>query len=175
MRNTGLYGCNDSIARATPISDGNYTVSISPYAAPPDSATSVPDTDYYRIVGTVGSMVQIQVNVGVTISTLPLDPVLEIVDGNGVRLNSCRLPGDTSNNFNSNCLNDDIDPGVNLNSQLEIKVPGTPGTQTPIFAYVLDWRGDARPDMMYYLAGSGSVTPLRAWTTNGLSGGWSAI
>jgi hypothetical protein len=158
---TTPLGRNDTIAHATPLGDGSWQASISPYADPPDSSSPAPDTDYYKIIGSAGSTVKIWTSARAnSLKINPLDTVLEIVDANGVRFNSCQQPGDTSNTFNSICLNDDIVKGVNQDSQLEIKVPGAANTQTTMYAHVLDWRGDARPDMIYGLDISGSITPL---------------
>lgn len=92
--------------------------------------------------------------------------MLEIVDANGAQLHTCRQPGDSSNNFNSVCLNDDIVQGVNRDSQLDIQVPGQANSEMTMYAHVFDWRGDARPDMQYYLNISGSVVPLQAQPPN---------
>jgi hypothetical protein len=151
-------GRNDSIAKATPLYNGDRYASISPYADPPDDSSPVPDSDYYKIIGAVGSTVKVEIFATRQYSQA-LDSVLEIVDANGQRLNTCRLPGDTSNAFASNCMDDDI-PGVTTDSELEIKVPGSAGKQTTFYAHVLDWRGDARPDMRYYIELTGAVTPL---------------
>ena len=157
---TTPLGRNDSIAHATPLSDGQWPASISPYADPPDSPSPLPDTDYYKIIGKAGTTVTISTSAQSMWPSTPLDTVLEIVDANGAQLNTCRQPGDTSNNFNSVCLNDDIVKGVNRDSQLDIQVPGQANSETTFYAHVFDWRGDARPDMQYYLNVSGSVPPL---------------
>ena len=159
---TKPLGRNDTVANATPIGNGSYYASLSPYADPPDSTSPLPDTDYYKIIGAAGNVVQINVNA----QGAGLDPVLEIVDNNGVRLNSCRQPGDVSTNFNSQCMNDDIQSGVQRNSQLELKVAGTAGTQATFFAHVVDWRGDARPDFTYFIAVSGAINPLTIGNTS---------
>jgi hypothetical protein len=159
---TTPLGRNDAIANATPIGDGSWQASLSPYADPPDNPTPTPDTDYYKIIGSGGSVVKIWTASQNFISNVAIDPVMEIVDSNGVRLNTCRQPGDTSTNFNSNCLNDDIVQGVNRDSQLEITVPGPAKINTSFYAHVLDWRGDGRPDMTYTLNVAGSIAPLQA-------------
>ena len=157
---TAPLGRNDTVAHATPLGDGHWLASISPYADPPDNPNPQPDTDYYKIIGNAGTTVTITTSAQSIWPSTPLDTVLEVVDGNGAQLNTCRQPGDTSNNFNSVCLNDDIVKGVNRDSQLDIKVPGQGNSQTAVYAHVFDWRGDARPDMQYYLNVSGSVPPL---------------
>jgi hypothetical protein len=153
---TEPLGRNDTVAKATPLGNGSYYASLSPYADPPDLASPVPDTDYYKIIGSAGNVVQINVNA----QGAGIDPVLEIVDINGMRLNACRQPRDVSTTFNSQCMNDDIQSGVQRNSQLELKVPGSTGTQATFYAHVVDWRGDARPDFTYYIVITGAVDPL---------------
>jgi large repetitive protein len=87
--------------------------------------------------------------------------VLEIVDANGIRYGNCRQPGDTSTNFTSICMNDDISVSPhNTNSSLDFQVPGTPGSVTTFYAHVFDWRGDSRPDMTYGFGVSGAALPL---------------
>jgi Putative Ig domain len=157
---SAALGRNDMPSKATPAGDGIMNASISPFADPPDSPSPVPDSDYYKILGTAGNVINVSIEAKRTFPNDPLDSVLEITDANGVRLNTCRQPGDTSTAFTSNCMNDDIDLGVIQDSELDVKVPGTAGTQSAVYAHVLDWRGDARPDMMYFLHVTGSVPPL---------------
>ncbi len=85
----------------------------------------------------------------------PLDSVIEILDQNGSRLSSCTLPA-----FTSSCLNDDLDTSTK-DSALDFKAPGAANTNTTFYVHVFDWRGDARPDMLYYLNISGVIEPLR--------------
>ena len=157
---SAALGRNDIPSKATWIGDGVTFASISPFADPPDSPSPVPDSDYYKILGTVGDVIHVAIDAKQSFPNDPLDSVLEITDANGVRLNTCRQPGDTSTAFTSNCMNDDIELGVIQDSQLDVKVPGTAGTQNAVYAHVLDWRGDARPDMMYFMHVTGSVPPL---------------
>lgn len=153
-------GRNDSIATATPIANGTYTASISPLLDPPTGTTLSPDNDYYRITGAPGAIITLYV----TATTDAMDPVLELVDANGVRLNSCRYEADATTNFASSCLNDDADDST-LNSRLDYRVPSTATSNTDVFAHVLDWRGDARPDMGYYIEVSGAFLPMVFQTT----------
>ena len=159
-------GRNDIPSRATPLGNSGFQASISPLLDPPTGTTLSPDTDYYKITGAGGGTIKIVVTAysNGSFNSGALDPVLEIVDANGSRLSACRLPGDTSSAFNSACMNDDIVAGVNRNSQLEYLVPGTPDTTTDIYAHVLDWRGDARPDMLYTISVSGAFVPLNFQT-----------
>jgi hypothetical protein len=168
---TTSLGRNDTVAHATALSDGSHLASISPYADPPDNPSPVPDTDYYKIIGSSGTTLKIWTSAQAVFPNNPLDTVLEIVDANGVRLTTCQQPGDTSNTFTSDCLNDDIVTAVNRDSQLELSLPGAANTATTVYAHVFDWRGDARPDMQYYLNISGSVPALTVYVPQGVDWG----
>ena len=149
-------GRNDSIATATPW--GNTTsvvLSISPYIDPVNAATANPDTDYYKMVAAGGSIVHVETFAQRSWGVNTLDSVLEILDSGGRRYSLCIQPS-----YVGSCLNDDID-ATTLDSALDFRVPGTPGTQTSFYVHVLDWRGDARPDMLYYLNVSGVIEPMR--------------
>ena len=154
-------GRNDTIATATAINNGSFTASISPYIDPPNSAPLAADNDYYKLVSMGGSTVHIDTQAQRWHPGTPLDTVIEIVDANNNRYDTCRQPDDTGANFNAICLNDDIstNPPV-LDSALDFKVPGAANVATAFYAHVLDWRGDARPDMVYQLDVSGVVTPF---------------
>ena len=154
-------GRNDTVSTATPIGNGQTIASISPYIDPPNAAPLAGDNDFYKLVSLSGATVHVE-----TLAATPLDPVIEIVDGNGVRQNTCRQPGDTSTTFTSSCINDDISAvPVNTNSALDYQVPGAPSTPTTFYVHVLDWRGDARPDMTYDLLVRGAVSPMAIATT----------
>jgi Putative Ig domain len=158
-------GRNDTVATATPIGNGMITASISPYIDPP--ATPVPgDNDYYKLVSLSGNTVHVETFAQRAWSVNPLDTVIEIVDGNGVRLITCRQPGNTSTNFTSTCVNDDITDPPTTDSALDLQVPGAANTATTFYVHVLDWRGDARPDMNYQLQVSGLVAPMSIQTTS---------
>jgi hypothetical protein len=165
-------GRNDTIATATPIYDGAFTASISPYIDPPDNAPLAADNDYYKLVAVSGSTVHIETQAERIPFPNPLDTVIEVVDGNGTRHSTCRLPGIIANTFTSSCINDDIGGNpYTVDSALDFKVPGAPSTPTTFYVHVIDWRGDARPDMVYTLQISGDVQPLTISTTS-LSPGW---
>ena len=132
-------GRNDSIATATPIGNGTIIGSISPSGEP--NSMFAPDQDYYAVQTTRASVVTVNLDgIGGGIDT-----VLEIVDSSGTRLNSCGTPG-----FTSECMNDDQGVG-SLDSFLELSVGG-PRT---VYLHVVEWRGDARPDLRYRLEISG--------------------
>jgi hypothetical protein len=94
----------------------------------------------------------------------PLDTVIEIVDANGHRLQTCRDPVYDNNppsslqprphpgsSYQDPCMNDDITLGAITDSRLEFRVPGAAGTSVTFYIHVFDWKGMARPDMTYNL------------------------
>lgn len=152
-------GRNDSIATATPLGNSQNVqilvpLSISPYIDPISAATPNPDTDFYRLVANGGSIVHVETFAQRSIS-LTLDSVIELLDASGNRLHSCTPPA-----YTASCLNDDLDAST-LDSALDFKVPGPASAANTFYAHVLDWRGDARPDMQYYLNVSGVIEPLK--------------
>lgn len=160
-------GRNDSIATATPLGNSAnlnipVALSISPYIDPINASTPNPDTDYYRLVASAGTTVHVETFAQRSWGANTLDSVIELLDQNGTRLQTCASPS-----FTSSCLNDDID-ATTLDSALDFKVPGTTGTQFAFYVHVLDWRGDARPDMQYYLNISGVNEPLKITTSLGI-------
>jgi hypothetical protein len=161
-------GRNDSPATATAIGNGSFEGSISPYIDPSNGTPAPGDQDYYKLVSLGGATVHVETTVKRRNPLNPLDTVIEIVDGNGRRLSTCRLPGDTSTNFNSACINDDISspPQHVQDSALDFLVPGAANAATTFYVHVLDWRGDARPDMTYSLNVSGVSTPMTISTVS---------
>ena len=160
-------GRNDSIATATPLGNSAnlnipVALSISPYIDPINASTPNPDTDYYRLVASAGTTVHVETFARRSWGANTLDSVIELLDQNGTRLQTCGLPS-----FTSSCLNDDID-ATTMDSALDLKVPGTAATQFAFYVHVLDWRGDARPDMQYYLNISGVNEPLKITTSLGI-------
>jgi hypothetical protein len=152
-------GRNDSIATATPLGNSASLptptpLSISPYIDPINAATPNPDTDFYKLVAAGGSSVHVETFAQRSWGVNTLDSVLEILDSSGRRYAFCGQPI-----YNSPCLNDDLD-STTLDSALDFKVPGSSTTQTTFYVHVFDWRGDARPDMQYYLNVSGAIDPL---------------
>ncbi len=159
-------GRNDTIATATLI-HGSVSATISPYIDPPNGAPLPADNDYYKVVSLSGATVHVETLAQRFYGNDPLDTVIEIVDGNGARQSSCRQPGDTTTNFSSPCINDDIGgSSPSLDSALDYKVSGAPSTATTFYIHVLDWRGDARADMRYNLQVSGAVEPLVVQTNS---------
>jgi len=157
-------GRNDSIATATPI-QGSFVeiyASLSPYANA--SGNTAPDSDYYVATANGSALVTIDVNANSSPSGLsPIDPVLEIVNASGQRLTTCRNNGNddgvtgasdpTPTAFDDTCLNDDKVLGADTDSRLELLLPA--GSPQTFYIHVLDFRGDARPDITYRLAVNG--------------------
>lgn len=135
-------GRNDSIATATPLGNGTSAASISPSGH--TNSILAPDEDYYRIATTAAAIVTVDINAQANGS--PLDSVIEIVAANGVRLNTCVAP-----TYFEACVHDDEDLSVMLDSFLQVQLGG-PAT---IYVHVVDFRGDARPDMRYDIVISG--------------------
>jgi hypothetical protein len=136
--NAASLGRNNSIATATPLPLGNglFSASISPSGHP--NTVFAPDEDYYRI--TTQGPLRVAIDINAQVNGSPLDSVIEFVDANGVRLNTCVAPA-----FTSPCVSDDEVPGVQLDSFLQINV----GLGATFYLHVVDFRGDARPDMRY--------------------------
>jgi hypothetical protein len=151
-------GRNDTVANATdlgaaPAMGGETRVaaSISPFGAVVAGVTPNPaDNDFYQLTAPAGATLSIEV-VARRLATLSrLDSVIELVTDDssdlGARiLAACRES--TPNDFDDNCINDDIVLGNIRDSRLEFQVPSS----DPFYIRVLDWRGDARPDLLYEL------------------------
>lgn len=132
-------GRNDSIAAATPIGNGTIIASISPSGHP--NSVFDADEDYY-VVHTSG---QSTITVDLAGIGGEIDTVVELVNAGGVRLQTCGAP-----QFNQACMNDDRS-NSSLDSLLQVRV----GAGTTFYIHVVEWRGDARPDLRYRLELSG--------------------
>jgi len=156
---------NDSIATASPLFGfgTNSFVSISPYIDPIDALTPNPDTDYFRLLAAGGSTVHVETFAQRNNATL-LDTVIELLDQNGQRFSACGSP-----TFTSPCLNDDMN-NTTTDSALDFKVPGASTANLTFYLHVLDWRGDARPDMPYGISTTGTMNPLAITSVNGFRG-----
>jgi hypothetical protein len=150
-------GRNNSIQKANLLGNGPHNASISPFGDPSDITD--PDVDYYRVIADQSTVLTLEV-FAKRISDNPLDPVIEVQDGNGVRLQTCNAPSNPTGPFTSACLNDDIQDGVERDSRLSVRLPGTSGNTQNIYVRVFDWGGNARPDMTYMLSVDGAVEPL---------------
>jgi hypothetical protein len=153
-------GRNDSIATATPVGNSQNVqipiiLSISPYIDPVNAPTANPDTDFYKLVAQGGSLVHVETFAQRSFGVNTLDSVIELLDANSSRLQACLQPL-----YSSSCLNDDLDAST-VDSALDLKVPGAANTTTTFYLHVFDWRGDARPDMQYFLNVSGVIEPLK--------------
>jgi hypothetical protein len=138
-------GRNDTIASATPLSNGDFTASLSPISDPPGGIN--PDVDVYAINMTGGATVTVN-----AFAQSLIDPVIEIVDASNARQSTC----DSNNDgvFSESCMNDDDLISGTLDSRLVFRVPGS-GVQT-FYVRVVDWRGDARPELTYRINISGA-------------------
>lgn len=161
--NASFLGRNDTIQTATPLSNGAFMATISPYN---DPSASGPDTDYYRLSASPGATVFIGIHAQQLSPPSPLDSVIEIVDSNGTRLSICKDPAQAflqppavldpnPNDFNDSCINDDESPNT-LDSSLQLQVPGSATSPLTFYVHVLDWNGSARPDMVYQIQVSGA-------------------
>lgn len=154
LTTSSALGRNDSIATATPLSNGAYLASISP--ADDASGATNPDNDYYAVSANPGAIVSIEITAErLTPKSSPMDSVIEILDASGTRFTTC-------SNFNQggfylSCMNDDSASVSTLDSKLFFQVPGTPGGPSVTFyVRVLDWSGMARPDFLYTITISGA-------------------
>jgi hypothetical protein len=158
-------GRNDSIATATPLTNGTYNASIGPYS---DPTTTGPDSDYYKLTANPGATVSLTIYAARLFPPSRLDSVIEILDGTGTRFQTCKdpasaflgpplVPDPNPNDYNDACINDDDPFTGTLDSSLSFQVPGTPGgPPVTFYVHVLDWRGDARPDLVYQIQVSGA-------------------
>jgi hypothetical protein len=133
-------GRNDSIATATPVGNGTIFASISPSGHP--NSQFAPDEDYYVVQTSGASTVTIDLS---AVNPGTVDTVVELVNAAGNRLQTCGAP-----NYFDECMNDDRESG-NLDSLLELEL----GAATTFYIHVVEWRGDARPDLLYRLEISG--------------------
>ena len=154
-------GRNNTIGTATPLSNGTFAASLSPIGDPVTILD--PDVDVYEITAGVGDIVIIEIDA----ENLPVasfvDSVMEITDASGTRLTTCKnigtddgvtgAPDATPTAFDDVCLNDDQVLGVIRDSFMELQVPAG---ATTFYVRVLDWTGNARPDMRYEIIVSGA-------------------
>jgi hypothetical protein len=152
---TNSPGRNDSPATATPISNGTFRASISPYSDPVDGP-AFSDNDYYALTANPGAIVTLETMADRLTPPSPLDSVIEVVDADGNRFTTCRPGNDDYGAFNRDCLNDDFDWYNTLDSKLQFQVPGAGTNPVTFYVHVLDWRGSARPDFVYDLIVSGA-------------------
>jgi hypothetical protein len=130
------------------------SASLSPYIDPPDKAPLAADNDYYKLVSMAGSTIHLSMQA----QGGPIDPVIEVLDANGIRLSTCNSVDYTATNYSSACINDEDGQGGH-NAALDYKVPGNPGDIVNSYVHAFDWSGNARPDVFYSLTQSGNAEP----------------
>jgi arylsulfatase A-like enzyme len=125
-----------------------------------------PVDDYYRLQAEAGSIVTVKVSAQGPKSAYLFDPVVAIEVASGEPVQSCRNPGDdhlqtpgmpdpTPEVFDDVCLDDDIHPGANQDSQLELLVPGEADSPVQMYVRVSDWDGRGRTNLNYQVAVTG--------------------
>ncbi|MBZ5599306.1 MAG: sulfatase [Acidobacteriia bacterium] len=125
-----------------------------------------PVNDYYQLRAEAGSIVTVEVSTQKPAAANVFDPVVAIEAAGGEPVQTCRNPGDdriqapgipdpTPDAFDDVCMNDDINPGVNRDSRLELLVPGDAGSRVQMYVRVSDWDGRGGTNMSYHIAVSG--------------------
>ncbi len=148
----GAPGRNDSPGAATLLSNGTFRASISPLDNP--GGVLVSDTDFYSLTASGGSIVTVEITALRLPSPSPLDSVIRIVDSGGNVPGTCITPDSTSGQFVDVCLNDDIILGGITDSRLAFRVPA--GGPLTFFVQVIDFSGNARPDLFYSITVTGA-------------------
>jgi hypothetical protein len=145
---------NDSLTSATPLSNLMLLASISPYS---DPGTTGPDVDVYQVSAPPGTQVSLYVAANNDFVQPPapnsLLPVLEVVDTNGTRYQTCTQAGYSGGGltFNYPCING-LDGSFYQSTYFGFQVPGSGTTPVTFYIRVSDARGDARPDFIYTLS-----------------------
>jgi hypothetical protein len=128
--------------------------SISPYS---DPGSSGPDVDVYKVSAAPGTQVSLYVDANNDFLAVPSPnsfvPVLEVVDLNGARYQTCTPPGFSGGGltFNNPCING-LNGSFYQSTYYQFQVPGSGTTPVTFFVRVSDARGDARPDFIYSLS-----------------------
>jgi hypothetical protein len=157
VKAAGTLGRNDSPATATPLSNGTYQASISPFVDPPTATSGNPDTDYYRLTANAGAVVTVIIKAQRLTPPSPLDSVIEIVDSNGKRFATCAAPNSGGDGpYTFPCVNDDDLRFNTTDSRLVFQASGSASGPLTFFVHVLDFRGDARPDFLYTITIDGA-------------------
>ena len=147
----GRFACRKTISRRTVLIRTGLDT---------DRSRAVDDS--YRMEAQAGSTLVVEVRAQQPTSLTRLDPVIAIVDENGQPYQSCRNPGDdhtpepgiadpTPDAFDDICVNDDINPGVNTDSRLEILVPEGGKSLVELNIRVSDWNGQSAVRLPYQM------------------------
>ena len=155
VKNRAQMTRNDTILQATPISNSYIVASISPFSGP---GANGPDMDVYQLTAAPGALVDLLVDSRVTVvqpsSEDSLIPVLEVLDANGNRYQTCSMAvnGGTFDvgPFTFPCING-LDGNFYSSANYTFQVPNTGTTPVTFYVRILDARGDARPDFLYTL------------------------
>lgn len=145
---------NDTLATATPISSLRLLGSISPYS---DPGSSGPDLDVYKVSAAPGTQVSFYLSANNDFLPVPfpnsLLPVLEVVDANGTRYQTCTPAGFSGGGltFTNPCING-LDGAFYQSTYYDLQVPGSGTSPVTFYVRVSDARGDARPDFIYSLS-----------------------
>jgi hypothetical protein len=116
--------------------------------------------DSYRISANAGAKLNIEVRPEILKDVHGLDPVITIANSVGVPYQTCRNPGDdnlpapgvsdpTPNTFDDICVSNGIRSNTSRSSNLEILVPGKPGSAIELTVRVGDWDGRKLKDINY--------------------------
>lgn len=148
-----FLGRNDSIATATPLSNGTYQASVSPAS---DPSSTGPDVDIYQLSADPGAVVAVETFAQRLNPPSPLDTVIDIVDTTGTQLNTCAPSLFAGAQFPDLCVNNSDLGAITTDSRLFFQAP--PGATGPVTFYVrvYDFKGGARPDYIYTLTISGA-------------------
>jgi Putative Ig domain len=154
VKDPSQIGRNDSIATATPVSNISLLASVSPYRDPESSA---PDADYYSASAAPGTLVQVYVSANNDFLQPPepnsMLPVIEILDANGMRYQTCGYYGALPGQVNSlPCVNRLPGNQYLPSNYYAFQVPGSGTTAVKFYVRISDERGDARPDFIYTFA-----------------------
>ena len=151
VKDPSQIGRNDSIATATPVSNISLLASVSPYSDPQSTS---PDADYFSASAAPGTIVQVYVSANNDFLQPPepnsMLPVIEILDANGTRYQTCGyygvLPGQVNN---LPCVNRLPGNQYLSSNYYAFQVPGSGNTAVKFYVRISDERGDARPDFIY--------------------------
>ncbi len=160
---------NDDIAHATPITRGKFTASLSPGFDAGTGLLTPADSDFYAVNTVGGATYTIESFADRLIPTpSQMDTVIELVDSNGQRLQTCDdpaldaataplVPPKLVGGFFDQCINDDVQIGGSTrDSRILLRVPGALEAPSTFFVHVFEFRGMARPDFIYQLSVDGS-------------------